>query len=847
MEAPGASPKPSPRTGSRPKLKALMALNSLVPLPLIQAHHETIDDGTHAKAEFGTELPHVVHKDVSAGVEGCPIGSEARSRELAHVMTEFERRFWKKANKKARSRLVYSRRSRDPTRASPKIDDVADATTLAFEAQFESANLASAYRVYDRNFSFLSQCFKPVVAPDSSAAYVSPEPCTVDQEYDLYLANDTYTLGHIQWYYFKVTLPPAHGRIRVRFNIRNMMKRDSLYNCGMLPAVYSETKADKGLAGWTHGGEEAFYYQNAEVYTRIRRGARRSFSHFTLSFVYAFEATEDVVYFAHCFPYTYSHLQAYLTSLEKCPDRSKNLRRRTLCTTLCGNPCDMLTITEFTSEPQVLKQRTGVVLTARVHPGETNGSFVLHGIMEFLTGFSEEAILLRKCYIFKIIPMLNPDGVIHGNYRCSLAGIDLNRRWSQPSELYHPTIHAAKKMISIMRQSRRVLLFCDFHGHSRKKNMFTYGCKPYYTWSRLEDAKVRLFPYVLCKTSSAQAGGYFSFDDCTFNVTRSKRSTGRVTVWSDIQILNSITLEASFCGTGDNKHRRSVAAFATTKPNHTPQHFKVRDLNEAGEQFCHALSTYGQLLGLQPIDATTLGGSAVAAATAGQELIDFDTDTPIEPLARDPTLLTSTIAYGTNDFEYSETAISMLEEIANLVPAPTEATESEVSSGSDSNPSEDNYEPEELESDPVWRAFRRHVIQQRATVAKGTPPSSSRTTPLALTSAVVKQTVKARKKMRRSSSSGTPRRGGKVEVPVVSTKPDAVPKTSPRVAPLPLRRADTRPTPRLAVQSARQLPPSVVIPKPVKNAGGFAQLHKTMIQRRIHQSQIVMATPSSKV
>lgn len=33
---------------------------------------------------------------------------------------------------------------------------------------------------------------------------------------------------------------------------------------------------------------------------------------------------------------------------------------------------------------------------------------------------------------FQIIPMLNPDGVIVGNYRCSLAGLDLNREYREP-------------------------------------------------------------------------------------------------------------------------------------------------------------------------------------------------------------------------------------------------------------------------------------------------------------------------------------------------------------------------------------------------------------------------------
>ena len=27
-----------------------------------------------------------------------------------------------------------------------------------------------------------------------------------------------------------------------------------------------------------------------------------------------------------------------------------------------------------------------------------------------------------------------------------------------------------------MKEEREVLLFCDFHGHSRKKNIFIYGC-----------------------------------------------------------------------------------------------------------------------------------------------------------------------------------------------------------------------------------------------------------------------------------------------------------------------------------------------------------------------------------
>jgi murein tripeptide amidase MpaA len=82
-----------------------------------------------------------------------------------------------------------------------------------------------------------------------------------------------------------------------------------------------------------------------------------------------------------------------------------------------------------------------------VHPGETVGSFMMKGVLEFLTNpFNKEAKLLRENFVFKIIPMLNPDGVINGNYRCSLAGCDLNRRWKNPSKLLHPTVYYTKKL-----------------------------------------------------------------------------------------------------------------------------------------------------------------------------------------------------------------------------------------------------------------------------------------------------------------------------------------------------------------------------------------------------------------
>jgi hypothetical protein len=120
-----------------------------------------------------------------------------------------------------------------------------------------------------------------------------------------------------------------------------------------------------------------------------------------------------------------------------------------LCSTLANNECDLLTITDFTdgeeggsdtpgstscqdflrltmtphmpyhtyTDDSRQRRKKRVVLTGRVHPGEAPASWMMKGFLDFLTGDSKEAALLRSLFVFKIVPMLNPDGVIYGNNR----------------------------------------------------------------------------------------------------------------------------------------------------------------------------------------------------------------------------------------------------------------------------------------------------------------------------------------------------------------------------------------------------------------------------------------------
>ena len=99
---------------------------------------------------------------------------------------------------------------------------------------------------------------------------------------------------------------------------------------------------------------------------------------------------------------------------------------------MAGNPCDLLTITTFTDPTETMRNKKGIVISSRVHPGETGASYMMKGVIDYLVGPSIGARILRDNFVIKIVPMINPDGVINGNTRCSLAGVDLNRQWMDP-------------------------------------------------------------------------------------------------------------------------------------------------------------------------------------------------------------------------------------------------------------------------------------------------------------------------------------------------------------------------------------------------------------------------------
>ena len=323
----------------------------------------------------------------------------------------------------------------------------------------------------------------------------------------------------------------------------NFTKADSLFNYGMKVSIYSEKRANsENGTGWTKGGESISYYANGikKDITYYSKG------YYTASFTYKFMHDDDTVYFAYAVPYTYSDLLDDIYEIESDAARRAICSRKTLCKTLAGVDCEMLTVTEK-GDFETMQKKKAVVISARVHPGEVVGSWMMRGVLFFLTDPTNyEAKLLREKFIFKIIPMLNPDGVINGNYRSSLAGCDLNRRWKVPNKNLHPTVWHSKKLIRDLHQERGVILYADLHGHSRKQNVFIYGCN-----NKLKPGESRVFPLILSKLSN-----FFHFASCRFGVQKSKEATARVAMYKELKTCpNIFTMESTFSGIDFGPHQ----------------------------------------------------------------------------------------------------------------------------------------------------------------------------------------------------------------------------------------------------------------------------------------------------
>ncbi|CAG9795339.1 unnamed protein product [Diatraea saccharalis] len=315
-----------------------------------------------------------------------------------------------------------------------------------FIHNFDSGNLGHVERVPTE---LIASC----INPKTNTAE------TPDYEFNLWTRPDCagteFENGNRTWFYFGVQA--SEPNVLVRLNLINLNKQGKMYNQGMAPV----TRTLPGKPQWERIRDRPVHSTDDNT--------------FTLSFKYrTADNLKATTFFAFTYPFSFAELQIALNSIDmkmlplphpQSPD-DIYYYRECLIYSLEGRRVDLLTITshhgmthereerlknlfpENHERPFKFQNKKVIFISARVHPGETPSSFVFNGFLNLLLNRNDPiAVQLRKLYVFKMIPFLNPDGVARGHYRTDTRGVNLNRVYLNPSLVYHPTVYASRALI----------------------------------------------------------------------------------------------------------------------------------------------------------------------------------------------------------------------------------------------------------------------------------------------------------------------------------------------------------------------------------------------------------------
>ncbi|XP_073905455.1 cytosolic carboxypeptidase-like protein 5 isoform X5 [Castor canadensis] len=326
---------------------------------------------------------------------------------------------------------------------------------LLFSSRFDSGNLAHVEKV------------ESVSSDGEGAGGGAPAPTggiasSPDYEFNVWTRPDCaeteFENGNRSWFYFSVR-GGTPGKL-IKINIMNMNKQSKLYSQGMAPFVRTLPSRPR----WER--------------IRDRPTFEMTETQFVLSFVHRFvEGRGATTFFAFCYPFSYSDCQDLLNQLDqRFPENHSThsspldtiyYHRELLCYSLDGLRVDLLTVTSChglrddreprleqlfpdnsTPRPFRFTGKRIFFLSSRVHPGETPSSFVFNGFLDFILRPDDpRAQTLRRLFVFKLIPMLNPDGVVRGHYRTDSRGVNLNRQYLKPDAILHPAIYGAKAVL----------------------------------------------------------------------------------------------------------------------------------------------------------------------------------------------------------------------------------------------------------------------------------------------------------------------------------------------------------------------------------------------------------------
>ena len=371
---------------------------------------------------------------------------------------------------------------------------------IIFTSEFDSGNMKQCTQINEDEFSLL-------IASDCEARYIL----------------NKISIFKI-WFYFGVKSENARN---IKISIDNLNNFYKLFKNGYkicynilneneTPSSYQKQYTENEELNWKR--LETDYELNLDEKENL------------LSIKFDFDLPKNkYVLFSFCFPWSYEKNEAFLKSI-KTKIKNKNIYYHDEILTLSKEKRNihLLTITSKKNmimnkqEPNLNglfpdKNRCNLIshdkhiifITARVHPGETPGTLGFNGILKTLIDSNNQINkLLLDNFIFKLIPIINVDGVSNGYFRLNTEGYNLNRCYLGPSQKIFPENYAITKLFYFYSSNYKVRYYFDLHADMNTRGVYTFGNALKIFEEHVENV---LFSFIFKINSSHVDFSYFLF------------------------------------------------------------------------------------------------------------------------------------------------------------------------------------------------------------------------------------------------------------------------------------------------------------------------------------------------
>ena len=451
---------------------------------------------------------------------------------------------------------------------------------ITFTSEFNSGNMKQCTKIKENQFSIL-------IASDCEGKYIL----------------NKISIFKI-WFYFGVI---SEKERNIKISIDNLNNFYKIFKNGYkicynildeneTPTSYQNKYKENEEANWKRLDTD--YELNLDIESNL------------LSIKFNFDLPKKrYVLFSFCFPWSYDKNESFLKHIKE-KIKNKNIYYHDELLTLSKEKRNIHLLT-ITSKKNIInnkkesninglfpdKNRCNLILhdkhiifiTARVHPGETPGTLMFNGILKLLIDNDNQmSKILLDNFIFKLIPIINVDGVSNGYFRLNNEGYNLNRCYLGPSPKITPENYAITKLFYFYSSNYKVRYYFDLHADMNVRGVYTFGNALKVFEEHVENV---LFSFIFKINCS-----HVDFSHCIFtqksmgskakNDVAGKEATSRVQFYQKTGLIHTYTVESTYFKGEFNKENTE---------NENAKIYLIKDFEKTGIDLLKSILDYEKL------------------------------------------------------------------------------------------------------------------------------------------------------------------------------------------------------------------------------------------------------------